>query len=144
MVETLDGEPLMYLLNPPEAKGNVQCDPAQFVNEFRLQTDRFLEQMSYLDKNRVSVRNDFVSRSSSQRRQYKKKGTGKGTAAGGSAGGSISYDENRNNLHFEDNLESTGDSSYNKDHIIKTTIMKRVAGGSGGSGCRLKKSKYSS
>ena len=42
-VETLDGEPLMYLLNQPETMGNVQCDPAQFVNELRLQTDRCLE-----------------------------------------------------------------------------------------------------
>ncbi|CAO1396274.1 unnamed protein product [Diamesa tonsa] len=135
-VETLDGEPLMYLLNQPETMGNVQCDPAQFVNEFRLQTDRSLEQKSYLDKNRVPVRNDFVSWSSSQRRQYKKKGTGAAAGGAGGAGGSISYDENRKNLDFEDNLESTGDSSYSHREQQGSYYQNNNGGAAGGAGNR--------
>lgn len=59
--ETLEEEPLMYLLNQPETLGPVSCEQSQFVNlkysrdEFLIR-DKILERKSYLDKNRSPIR----------------------------------------------------------------------------------------
>lgn len=67
--ETLDGEPLMYLMNQPEVLGNIRCDPSQHVNTANIQSDRILDRKSYLDKTRAPVRQGDSGFSSSRNAQ---------------------------------------------------------------------------
>lgn len=55
---TLEGDPLMYLLNQPETLGPVQCDSSQYVNPRAkpLIRDEILEKKSYLGSNRSPTR----------------------------------------------------------------------------------------
>ena len=72
--ETLNDEPLMYLMNQPETSGNVVCDQTQFVNMAGLQRDRVLEQKSFLDKNRSPIRQGEFGFSGSGGNRYNNQG----------------------------------------------------------------------
>uniref|UniRef100_A0A182N036 Uncharacterized protein n=1 Tax=Anopheles dirus TaxID=7168 RepID=A0A182N036_9DIPT len=52
--ETLDGVPLMYLLNQPETHGNIECLPTEYANPLNLAIDSVLARKSFLDKVGVS------------------------------------------------------------------------------------------
>lgn len=92
---TLDGQPLMYLMNQPETLGPIQCDQTQFVNQLGLQRDHVLERKSYLDKNRAPIRQgEFASSNSRFNTQ-----------------GGSDYDR-RNSFERENSQESTGDASF--------------------------------
>lgn len=97
--ETLDGEPLMYLMNQPETLGPIQCDQTQFVNQAGLQRDRNLERKSYLDKNRAPIRQGEFASSNSRF------GQGSGSQRG-------STFEDRATFERENSEESTGDASF--------------------------------
>lgn len=98
-METIDDEPLMYLLNQPEVMGNVHCDLTPYANILgdELKLDAALARKSYLDKNRIAVRNKYAeSRTSSQ-----------STSSNGG------YNRHSTTLtEDDDSVESAGDTSY--------------------------------
>lgn len=99
--ETLDDQPLMYLMNQPETSGNVVCDQTQFVNQAGLERDRVLERKSFLDKNRAPNRQGEYGYSSGfNRNRYNTQGG--------------ATNEERRILDRDDSRESTGDASF--DH----------------------------
>lgn len=93
-VETLDGRPLMYLMNQPETLGPVQCEIAHFVNIKNLQPDRSLDRKSYLDKNQLPKRQGGYGYSS-WRRTSQSSEQGK-----------------RTNTNTDEYSESAGDASF--------------------------------
>ncbi|XP_035905010.1 integrin alpha-PS2 isoform X1 [Anopheles stephensi] len=90
--ETLDGVPLMYLLNQPETHGNIECLPTEYANPLNLAIDSALARKSFLDKVGVSG----TSFSSTMGRTTKFSGVSSsalgsdGAATAGSGGGGAS------------------------------------------------------
>lgn len=70
--QTLDDEPLMYLLNQPETLGPITCDQSQFVHsrysrKTDIERDTALEKKSYLEPGRTPIRQFDTSFSSNTR-----------------------------------------------------------------------------
>lgn len=93
--ETLDGKPLMHLMNQPETLGPIQCDIVQNLNLKNLEIDRALEKKSYLDKNRAPIRQGD---------------SGYALPRYNTQGGATN--EERTILDRDESRESTGDASY--------------------------------
>lgn len=94
--ETLDGQPLMYLMNQPETSGPIQCDQTPFANQAGLLRDYALERKSYLDKDRAPIRQgEFASSNSRFNSQNRSKSDGR-----------------RKSYEYLDSQESTGDASF--------------------------------
>uniref|UniRef100_A0A1B0DMU4 Uncharacterized protein n=1 Tax=Phlebotomus papatasi TaxID=29031 RepID=A0A1B0DMU4_PHLPP len=114
--ETQSGEPLMYMLSPPELNGNIYCDPSAYINYKRIEMDRLLVTKSILKQIGVQERVSTHHRSSSQG-QHSEVTVEHGQRAGGSARGSSYYgnrrlsEEEKKKLDAEENVESTGDAS---------------------------------
>lgn len=121
--ETLDDQPLMYLMNQPETSGNVVCDQTQFVNQVGLERDRVLERKSFLDKNRSPNRQgEFGFSSGFNRNRYNNQGG--------------ATNEERRILDRDDSHESTGDASFDHEQRGKDSSYYeswRSQSGSGGS-----------
>lgn len=113
--ETQSGEPLMYMLSPPELNGNIYCDPSAYINYKRIEMDRLLVTKSILKQIGVQERVSTHHRSSSQG-QHSEVTVEHGQRAG-SARGSSYYgnrrltEEEKKKLDAEENVESTGDAS---------------------------------
>lgn len=118
--ETLDRDPLMYLLNQPEIAGTMKCEPTLFANPKNLQIDQVLERKSYLETYGAVDSSSYTGTG-----VFIEKGSGGsvGTSGGatfvrtGSAssgqGGKVQYtEEERRKLDAEENEESIGDASY--------------------------------
>ncbi|XP_055713630.1 integrin alpha-PS2 isoform X2 [Phlebotomus papatasi] len=114
--ETQSGEPLMYMLSPPELNGNIYCDPSAYINYKRIEMDRLLVTKSILKQIGVQERVSTHHRSSSQG-QHSEVTVEHGQRVGGSARGSSYYgnrrlsEEEKKKLDAEENVESTGDAS---------------------------------
>uniref|UniRef100_A0A182T053 Uncharacterized protein n=1 Tax=Anopheles maculatus TaxID=74869 RepID=A0A182T053_9DIPT len=92
--ETLDGVPLMYLLNQPETHGNIECLPTEYANPLNLAIDNALARKSFLDKVGVSG-TSFSSTMGRTTNEYHRSNSG---LAGG-----------QGNLEFE--AETTSDAA---------------------------------
>jgi integrin alpha 8 len=109
--ETLDDEPLMYLMNQPETSGNVVCDQTQFVNQYGLQRDHALERKSFLDTGRAPIRQgEFGFSSGSGYKRYNNQGGFEDSREEGS---------NKNSSYFES-------SQSNRGHNVHSSSGTRI------------------
>ncbi|XP_055684232.1 integrin alpha-PS2 isoform X1 [Lutzomyia longipalpis] len=113
--ETQDGQPLMYMLSPPELNGNIYCDPSAYINYKRIETDRVLATKSILKQIGVQERVAGHHRASSQghRSEVIVEHGGRTTGGRGSTmyGNRRLSEEEKKKLDAEENIESTGDAS---------------------------------
>uniref|UniRef100_A0A6B2EJX2 Putative vitronectin receptor alpha subunit n=1 Tax=Phlebotomus kandelakii TaxID=1109342 RepID=A0A6B2EJX2_9DIPT len=118
--ETQDGQPLMYMLSPPELNGNIYCDPSAYINYKRIETDRLLATKSILRQIGVQERVAGHHRATSQGHQSEvtvEHGGRTGGVRGTTTFGNRRLSEaERKRLDAEENVESTGDGSMvNRD-----------------------------
>ncbi|GAB0088980.1 Integrin alpha-PS2 [Sergentomyia squamirostris] len=111
--ETQNGEPLMYLMAPPELNGNIYCDPSDLINYRRIEADRQLATKSILRQIGVPERAATGQhRATSQGHHSQVMVTRTGGMRGSSYYGNRRLsDEEKRMLDAEENLESTGDGS---------------------------------
>lgn len=127
--ETIDGQPLMVLLDQPETSGNIRCEP-YYMAEMEFDLDEILHRKSYLHSGGVASRNVYgsssygskwtsgSSRGSGGSRKFHhswSSSSGHGSSSGhaSSSGGRRVYTQDeQNKLDLEENMESTGDASF--------------------------------
>ncbi|KAL9696209.1 hypothetical protein quinque_015494 [Culex quinquefasciatus] len=127
--ETNDGDPLMYLLVPPETSGNIKCQPSSYINTRDLIVEN--PRKSYLEKVGASSVNHDSSSYASRTEYRGSSAAGSGisgihreTTVGGSSSASSSRgaaaqrtntvltETDKRRLDAEEEQESTGDASY--------------------------------
>lgn len=99
--QTLDNEPLMFLMSQPETYGPMSCDTSQHVNflytrKKELKRDDLLQSKSFLDANRLPIR--------------------KGDS-GPSGNSSLPQSVSNSDGKLDNNKASTGDPSFNKGQL---------------------------
>jgi Integrin alpha len=56
--ETLEGDPLMYVMDQPETLGNIRCDFSPHVNFAKVRPDPMLQRKSFLSQNAAPLRRE--------------------------------------------------------------------------------------
>uniref|UniRef100_A0A1Q3FPL5 Putative vitronectin receptor alpha subunit n=2 Tax=Culex tarsalis TaxID=7177 RepID=A0A1Q3FPL5_CULTA len=138
--ETNDGDPLMYLLVPPETSGNIKCQPSSYINTRDLVVEN--PRKSYLEKVGASSVN-HESSSYASRTEYRggsgisgihrettvsgggsssgssfssssssSASSSRGGAAQGHRTNTVLTETDKRRLDAEEEQESTGDASY--------------------------------
>ncbi|XP_052901281.1 integrin alpha-PS2 isoform X3 [Anopheles moucheti] len=115
--ETLDGVPLMYLLNQPETHGNIECLPTEYANPLNLAIDSVLARKSFLDKVGVSG----TSFSSTMGRTTKFSSVSSTAVGNDSAGGASSV-----------SFQSTGGSTSGRNSGSSSSLSGSSSGSSSG------------
>ncbi|XP_049283064.1 integrin alpha-PS2 isoform X3 [Anopheles funestus] len=133
--ETLDGVPLMYLLNQPETHGNIECLPTEYANPLNLAIDSGLARKSFLDKVGVSG----TSFSSTMGRTTKfssvsSTAVGNDGAAGGSSVSYLSTSGSSSGRSGSNSGSSSGGSSTSSSSSSSSTSYSSSSSSSTGSG----------
>ncbi|XP_040173055.1 integrin alpha-PS2 isoform X2 [Anopheles arabiensis] len=146
--ETVDGVPLMYLLNQPETHGNIECLPTEYANPLNLAIDSALARKSFLDKVGVSS----ASYSSSMGRTAKFNGAAGSGTVGAEGASSISFlsatgssSAGRSGSSAAGSSSSSSRTSSSSSSSSSSSFSSSSGSGSAGSsGAGVSESRYSS
>uniref|UniRef100_A0A182JLT4 Uncharacterized protein n=1 Tax=Anopheles atroparvus TaxID=41427 RepID=A0A182JLT4_ANOAO len=135
--ETIDGVPLMYLLNQPETHGNIQCQPTEYVNPLNVAIDGVLARKSFLDKVGVSG-TSFSSTAGSRTAKINSVASGAGVAgsasylsAGHSTSASTGRSQGASETRFASSSSSFSSSSSSMGIASEGAQIQRVSSESG-------------